>query len=326
MINGSHESRSLSELYEKAATGREESFAVILAGGDGLDPRAKVPAYIRGARPSHYVRKQGSDFPLNTTRAKVALAFRPENTLFVVTESHSNYYREVLADVPEENLIVQPQDDGTTAAMLYAAMRIAVKNPFARITFFPPELRVLHPRNFMKQVAAADEFVQDHTRLVLFGFKPTTVLAGGGLIEFEAAAPLDEDRGVWNVRRVYSHPTREEVAGLVRQGALINSPVIVGRAAAFVRSVREAKPDLYKKFAAVRSKMGDRGERAAVRRAYHANFEYSDFSTDVLPAAAELAVIPVLSPLRHGVEVNLPEYSPVKVPARAIEAAAGFGY
>jgi mannose-1-phosphate guanylyltransferase len=318
----------LSELYEKAATGREESFAVILAGGDGLDPRAKMPAHIRGARPSHYIRKHGSDFALNTTRAKVALAFRPENTLFVVTESHASYYREVLADVPQENLIVQPQDDGTTAAMLYAAMRVAARNPFARIAFFPPELRVLHPRNFMKQVEAADEFVQDNSRLVLFGFKPNTILPGGELIEFESADPLDGDRGVWSVRRVLGHPTREEAAGLVRQGALINSPVIVGRAAAFIRSIREAKTDLYKKFAAARSKMGDRSERAAVRRAYHANFEYSDFSKDVLPAIAdELAVIPVLSPLKMGVEVKLPEYSPVYyAPVRTMQAAAGYVY
>lgn len=192
-----HNSLFLSSLSRNT----DDQWAVILAGATDPAGNGVKPAWFRGQRPKYFCRTPGSDFVINHTRKQTALVFPPEKTLFVVTRDHLSYYDEVLADVPPKNLIVQPQDDGSVFAVLYAAMRLKRINPSAVLAFFPADFQAADTRQFMSRVESAIAAVRSQPQLILLGTKAEKPDTRREWIELDPAAPVNENFNVWRVRR-----------------------------------------------------------------------------------------------------------------------------
>jgi mannose-1-phosphate guanylyltransferase len=286
-------------------SGIENRLAIVLAGGTGLPSRGIIPAGFRGLRPPHFCRTAGGDFVINQTRKQIENFFTPRETMFVVTDEHLRYYQEVLKDVPPENLIVQPQDDGTTFAILYSALRLAMTNPSALIAFFPVDFYTPNPREFMMRVESACAFARRDPNLILLGIKPDSAETEREWIEPDWSAPVSKTYGVWQARHFYTNPPPELARVLMNHGALLNSSVMVGTVATFLRIIRRAAPKIYEKFSLVEEKFDTPSEQKAVQAAYYSQYDYTDFSRDVLEKIAEkLMVVPVPASLRSTVGIE----------------------
>ena len=295
------------------ASGRqntENSLAIILAGGSGLLDSGLIPANLRGQRPVHFSRAAGSEIVINKTRKLIANVFQSQDTTFVVSEQHERYYEEVLAEVPHENIIVQPQDDGTTMAILYAALRMAIKNPSAVLTFFPADFYTPNAEEFLRRVQSACAFARCDPNLILLGIKPDDSNNKGEWIELDSSAPVDKNFGVWRVRRFLTNTTpRRE---LINNGALLNSSVMVGTAATFLRKISRAAPEIYERFSIAAERIGTVSEQRAVRAAYYSQYSYTDFSRNVLEKSAEkLMVVPVPASLKSAVGIKPQAVAPI---------------
>lgn len=271
----------------------DDRWAVILAGGEGLPRRHLIPQWMRGKRPTHFTRKPGEEIVVNKTRKQIALAFPPERTLFAVTESHSRYYEKVLADAPAENLIVEPQDDGTTFAVLYSVIRLAKMKPGAMVAFFPPDFQAADAGYFMSRVGKAFDAARLQPKLILLGIEPENADDGREWIEPDSVA-VNAALDVWQVRGFWDNPTPAQAQELMNRGGLRHSSVMVGTVSTFLRKISRASPQIFARFARARTKIGTPDEETAIRSVYHGNFSDTDFSHDVLAKSADkLAVIPV---------------------------------
>lgn len=280
--------------------------AIVLAGENGFSSSGGlIPAGLRGQRPSQFCRTPGSEIVINRTRKQIEKLFSPENVMFVVTEEHNRYYKEVLSDVKAENLIVQPQDDGTTLAILYAALRMAIINPSAILTFFPADFHAKNVGEFMHNVQSAGAFVRREPNLILLGLSGNNAKSQDEFIELDPSAPVDKNFGVWRVRRFVSRTTKAHKQELMRNDALVNSSVMVGTPSTFLRKIRRAAPDIYERFSHAAKRIGTESEQRAVRAAYYSQYEYTDFSRDVLEKSAEkLLVVPVPASLKTAVGIE----------------------
>jgi mannose-1-phosphate guanylyltransferase len=248
----------------------------------------------------------------------------------VVTREHERYYEEVLRDVPEKNLIVQPQDDGSTFAVLYAALRLAKSNPSAVLTFFPADFHAADAENFMTSVRSAIAAVREHRKLVLLGTKPESDDPGREWIELDPATPANEPFNVWSVRRFLNRTTVEEAQHLASKGALWNSSVMAGTAGTFLRKIRLAAPEIYSRIIHAIPKIGTPAEGPAIQRAYYSNYMYTNFSEDVLAkSGGKLAAVAVPGSKRAAAAVKEIASSAVPkgvVKSAAKHAVAGLGY
>lgn len=300
----------------------DDRWAVILAGGDGL-PRGKslIPAFALGQRPRQFLRTPGSDFVINKTRRHVSLAFPPEKTMFVVNENHLSYAEEMLDDVPRGNIIVEPQDDGTTFAVLYSVLRLSKTNPNAVVTFFPADFDAPNEKSFMAQVEAAQDAVRRQPNLILLGIEPANADENRGWIEPDFSSPMGKNLNVWRVRDFRQSVSHTEARELMKRGGLWNSSVMVGTISTFLRKIRRAAPEIYESFIAAESKIGTPGEYLTVRRIYHGNYADTNFSRDVLAKSADkLMVIPVPAAKVRGIGIK----TPVTVTAPPNPAATAF--
>jgi mannose-1-phosphate guanylyltransferase len=262
----------------------DDCWAVILAGGEGtrLLPLTRVLA--GDERPKQFCALLGQETLLESTRKRVALSVQSSRTLFILTKSHDRYYEPLIADVPRRQLVEQPSNAGTAAAILYGLLRLRKEDPSGLVAFFPTDHYVSDDRAFMGHVERAVAATRARRDLViLIGIPPESPEPEYGWIEPTAPSSMEDSGGVRWIRRFWEKPAFPLARTLMKRGCLWNSFVMVGTVAAFIDLIREAAPDLYGGFESIEATFGSNDEEQAVRELYEVLSE-TNFSRDVLTA------------------------------------------
>jgi len=268
-------------------------WGVILAGGEGARLRSLTRAIVGDERPKQFCPILGDETLLDQTRNRVALAVPPQQTLFVLTRTHEQFYRSHLRDVLPDQLVVQPKNQGTAPAILYSLMRLSKVDPFSTVAFFPSDHYFSDDAGFMSYVESAFEATHaGDDKVFLLGIQPHGPETEYGWIE-PLASELTSDAMSW-VRRFWEKPTDEIARGLMDNGCLWNSFVMVGSVSAFLKMVRRALPDLWNSFKSIELVLNTTEESQAVEKLY-ARIPDTNFSQSVLSKRpGNLAVLPVV--------------------------------
>lgn len=283
----------------------ENCLAIILAGENAPSGNEIFPAKFHDQRPFQFSRTESGEIVINNARKQIEKVFSPDKTMYVVTEKHRRFYEEILSDVRTENLIVQPEDKGTTTAIFYTALRLAMTNPSAVLTMFPADFHAPDANEFMRRVKSACAFARRDPNLILLGIKPDVGETRNEWIELDSSAPVDKDSEVWRVSRFSAKATPKQTRQLLRNGAFVNSSVLVGTVATFLRKISRYAPETYERFNLAAERIGTISEDRSVRAAYYSNHLDTDFSQDVLEKITEkLLVIPVQASLKSAVGIE----------------------
>ena len=114
-------------------------WALILAGGNGSRLQSLTRLLTGDDRPKQFCPLLGDKTLLAQTRARLALNVDPARTVCVVTRAHAPYYSAELADMEPWQIVEQPKNRGTAAAIAYGIARIAARDPHATIAMFPAD-------------------------------------------------------------------------------------------------------------------------------------------------------------------------------------------
>ncbi|MEZ5345466.1 MAG: sugar phosphate nucleotidyltransferase [Pyrinomonadaceae bacterium] len=271
------------------------NWAVILAGGDGTRLLPLTRKLSGDDRPKQFCRVIGKSTLLDETRRRVALGISPQNTMFVLTDKHKTYFTDALADVPSENLVVQPQNAGTAPAILYSLMRLEMESPCASAAFFPSDHYFSSDQVFMAHVRTAFEITETKPEsIVLLGIEPENPDEEYGWIEPDSTASKNNPLKFARVRRFWEKPAPDLANRLLLRGCLWNSFVMIGKVSAFLDLIRRSTTELFETFGEIRSKLNTLQETEAVSHLYKKLPRDTNFSKDVLTVMAKnLTVIPV---------------------------------
>ena len=268
--------------------------AIVLAGGDGTRLRALTRRLTGDDRPKQFCTLLGDETLLAQTRRRTARLIAPERTLVSVTQVHERYYRSVLADVPDPNVVAQPCNRGTAPAILYALLRLRRLVTTDAVVLLPSDHYVSDDDSLIARVEEAMEAVQGcPERFVLLGIEPDRPEVEYGWIE-----PAEVILGRWawpiyRVRRFWEKPPLADAQRLLRRGCLWNRFIIVANPAVLEQHICAGLPSLAAEFEPLRARVGTVGEEEAARCVY-GHLGPADFSRDVLqPRPGNLAVLPV---------------------------------
>ncbi|HEX7176112.1 MAG TPA: sugar phosphate nucleotidyltransferase [Pyrinomonadaceae bacterium] len=283
-----------SRAAELPGSRRADRWAVILAGGDGTRLRPLTRLIAGDERPKQFCPVIGDQTLLDQTRNRVALAVRPDQTIFVVTQHHARFYKPLLGDVRRQQLVAQPKNVGTASAILYGLLRLSQVAPSSSVAFFPSDHYFSDDDRFMSHVESAFEAAQVCEDLViLLGIQPDGPEVEYGWIEPASPGLMKNPDALCRVHRFWEKPTTHMAHALMDMGCLWNSFVMVGRVSAFLEMIRRAAPELYGRFDAVRPVLNTADEGRAIDGLY-AQLRETNFSQQVLAARPEdLAVLPV---------------------------------
>jgi mannose-1-phosphate guanylyltransferase len=312
------------------------TWAIVLAAGDGtrlrsltVDPRGRVV-------PKQFCSLRGGPSLLMDALRRAGQVAPRERTLVVVAETQREFWREPLAHLPRENILVQPVNLGTTAGLLLPLLSVIARDGRAVVAVLPSDHHVQRESVLTAALASALRAAvvgSEGRGIVLLGIRPEGPDSGYGWIESEP--------GTGRLRRVRGFVEKPELAiaeRLYRTGGLWSSFLMAARASTFSALIERRVPDLAGLFRAHLPTDGAWSTTTLTQ--LYTKVVPSDLSRDVLQGAEqELLVLEVpacgwtdlgtpervraclatLSPARN----DEPTAAPVSLREALVSAAAG---
>ncbi|MBE7538510.1 MAG: mannose-1-phosphate guanylyltransferase [Opitutaceae bacterium] len=243
-----------------------QKFVVIIAGGKG----ERFWPQSRAHRPKHLLPIVGTEPLLAQTLARVRAIVPERNTYVITSAAQEKGVRACCAQLPRENIIVEPMGRDTAAAVALAALLIEARSTRAAFAVLPAD-HVIHDQEaYAADLNAAFAAARAGNVLVTIGIKPTEPATGFGYIERGAVWKSFDRRPVFRVKRFVEKPTVEVARQYLESGNYVwNAGMFVWSVRTVADAIRRHAPDLRDGLAPVWSAVVQRKPlTSALKKAY----------------------------------------------------------
>src|SRR5213079_2485359 len=192
-------------------------YALILAGGSG----ERFWPLSRRARPKQLLRLVAKQTLLEQAVARLEGLIAPERLLILTNVDQESAVRELLPDLPKENILAEPAKRDTAAAVALGAGWVAVRDHSATMIVLPADHVIDDTAAFQKTLSAAAAAAEETGALVTIGIKPTWACPGYGYIEQGEAVRLrsvPDETAVHRVVRFREKPNTDLAESFLRKG------------------------------------------------------------------------------------------------------------
>jgi mannose-1-phosphate guanylyltransferase len=266
--------------------------AIILAGGGG----SRLWPVSRKSAPKQVTPIIGDMTLLRATWSRVRKGFAAKDIVVATAESQKDMVRRELPELPKENLIVEPCRRDTAAAIGYALLHLARRDPEATFVTVNSDAYVRDAAEYHRVLRAAAAAVgarPDHA--VLVGITPTYPETGYGYIKMGAPQlEVTEDGRRYDaleVGRFVEKPDLKTAERYLEGGYLWNPTLVVGRVSSFLKFYDEHLPA----HAAIFAKMAPilaTSSRATERKKLFAKLPSVSIDYGILEKEKKLLVVP----------------------------------
>ena len=192
-------------------------FALILAGGSG----ERFWPLSRRARPKQLLRLVSDKTLLEETIERLDGLLPRERVLVLTNVEQEKTVRELLAHLPQENIVAEPEKRDTAAAVALATAWVAARDHQATMLVLPADHVINDQDAFQETMRIAARAAEATGALVTIGIKPTWPCPGYGYIERGAPVPLPGSTApndIFRVLRFREKPNAELADTFVRKG------------------------------------------------------------------------------------------------------------
>lgn len=218
--------------------------SIILAGGKG----ERFWPLSRKHRPKQFLSLDGSGRSLlQTTADRLLAASQGWENLWVVTASHlADGVREQLPELPEANLLIEPEGRDTAPAVAWSTLEVAKRvGDEAVIGFFPADHWIAEPEKFVATLKAAQEVAVMTQSIVTLGIAPTFPSVGYGYIKQGAKLDVASSLPAYRVDRFAEKPDRATAEEFLATGRYSwNAGMFVFQAKVAIAELRQYAPEI----------------------------------------------------------------------------------
>jgi len=227
--------------------------AVVMSGGSGTRfwPRS------RKSRPKQLLPLAGKNSMIRETVNRVRPWVAEAQTWVVTNNKQSAATAEELPEVPEGQILIEPQGRNTAPCIGLAAVALLEKDPDAVMLVMPAD-HVIGPKEKFEQAVrdAMETIEQNPEQLVLFGVPPTYPSTGFGYIE-RGAALANAPEGVYQVESFREKPVQVVAEEYIATGSFYwNCGIFVWRADRILAALQEFEPEMHTRLQKIRPSFG----------------------------------------------------------------------
>src|SRR5574344_1121387 len=115
-----------------------------------------------------------------------------ENMWVVTNERYAEIVKQQIPDIPDENILKEPEARNTAPCIAYACWKIKKKDEDANIVVTPSDAIVMNVAEYQRIIAKALDFTSKKDTIVTVGIKPTRPETGYGYIAAKNEVAKDE--------------------------------------------------------------------------------------------------------------------------------------
>lgn len=192
-------------------------YALILAGGSG----ERFWPLSRKCRPKQLLALFSERTLLEDTIHRLGGLVPPERILILTNQDQVAAVREMVPQLPADNIVAEPAKRDTAAAIALGAGWVSLRDPSATMIVLPADHLIQDVEGFQKTLRTAAAAAQQTGDLVTIGITPTWACPGFGYIEHGKEAGLKEIEPGMIVREVVRFREKPDAAlaeTFVKQG------------------------------------------------------------------------------------------------------------
>lgn len=216
-----------------------DNHLVIMAGGIGSRfwPMS-TPAY-----PKQFIDIMGCGRTLIQLTADRFSGICPmENRWVVTSQKYTSIVKEQLPEIPEQNILSEPEARNTAPCIAYACWKIKQRHPEANIVVTPSDAFVLDVEEFRRCIKVALDFTQTGTAIVTLGMKPNRPETGYGYICSGEKLP---DQEIHQVESFREKPDLETAKKYLAAGNYLwNAGIFVWNVHTITAAIRQYAPQI----------------------------------------------------------------------------------
>jgi len=268
---------------------REHAFAVVMAGGSGT----RFWPQSRRGRPKQFLPLAGGKTLFRTVVERLFGWVPPARVIVVTGREHLEMVRAQAPEIPEENLVGEPEGRDTAPCLCVAAHIAGERDPEAILIALPAD-HVIEPAEGLYRTlrAAVAHVASRRGVLCTIGIRPDHPATGFGYIHRGAEAAREEGLPVFEVRAFREKPDRATAEGYLATGEYAwNAGIFVWRVSDFRDELRRTAPDLADAMDAFGRRAAEGGIAAALEEVFPGMRKVSiDYA--LLERARRVATVP----------------------------------
>jgi len=217
--------------------------AIIMAGGSGT----RFWPLSRKKKPKQFLPIISQKTMIEETADRLLPLIPYSNIYTVANLELTQTLRKLLPQLPEENLIVEPQGKNTAPSLMLATASIFLQNPKAVVAALPADHLINNTSLFRQKLKAAFKAAAQEKKLITFGIPPSFPATGYGYIQFskeKSCSVLDEK--FYEVHQFKEKPNLAQARIFLKEGNYFwNSGMFIWQASAFAQKIKDYAPEIF---------------------------------------------------------------------------------
>ncbi len=239
------------------------NYCVIMAGGIG----SRFWPISRSNMPKQFIDIMGTGRSLiQQTYDRFSKLMPNENIYIVTNEEYRDLVHQQLPEIPDNNILGEPMRRNTAPCIMYANIKIGLKDPMANIVVTPADHLVINEEDFLNNIREGFTFVNANTSLLTFGITPDRPATGYGYIQI---AGDKENSKLFPVKTFTEKPHLELAKFFISSGDFLwNSGIFLWKLKVIDAAMKEFLPEMYNLFMENIDAFDSLDERKVINRIY----------------------------------------------------------
>jgi mannose-1-phosphate guanylyltransferase len=267
-------------------------FSVIMAGGIG----SRFWPLSREKKPKQFLDILGTGKTLiQQTYERFRKISLPQNIFVVTNQQYKQLVKEQLPELPESNILLEPERRNTAPCIAYAAKKIELINPDAIMIVSPSDHKVDNTDRFIYLLQMGVKFIQEHNpnALLTLGIEPTRPETGYGYIQKDNSNSFTIDHiKIYKVKTFTEKPDKETAQIFFENKEFLwNSGIFIWSVKTILNSLKHHLPRIANEFEKITTSLNTPDEPLAIKKVYSA-IDSISIDVGVMENESEVYVIP----------------------------------
>lgn len=189
--------------------------ALIMAGGKGT----RFWPLSTEEKPKQFLNLIGEETMIQMTVNRIKPIIPIERVFVCTGEMYVDLVKEQLPELPEQNIIIEPEGRNTAPCIALSAFVIKKYYKDANMIVLPSDHLISDEDEFRNVIKNADEFVKENKEAIItLGMEPTRAETGYGYIRYGKDEKVINNHKVIKVDAFVEKPNKEKAKAYIKEG------------------------------------------------------------------------------------------------------------